>query len=91
MFYQIIQTATSANSKISYSLFKRVVRIETLTANTYGIIVSDFSESLSINDIITDKDEAAKLFRLLCENSIKPSEFLDYTMRFVDSITYKPA
>ncbi len=86
MWYQIIDTKTSENERISYSLFKRVKSVEALTADTYGIIAADCDESFSIDDITTDINEINMLLKSLCAKSVKPKEFLPFVLKFVDSL-----
>ncbi len=86
MWYQIINTQTSADDRICYSLFKRVKSLETLTAYTYGIIAADCDESLSIDDITTDESEAKLLLMSACSKCVHPKEFLPYVMQFLDAV-----
>ncbi len=86
MKYQIIETQTSANERICYSLFQRVKSLETLTACTYGIIAADSDGSFSVDDITTDESEAKLLMKTLCAKSVRPKEFLPYVVQFLDAV-----
>ncbi len=84
MLYQIIKTKTSADEKICYSIFRRPLTVDTVTADTYGIIAADFNESYSVDDIFTDENKVKQLLKSLCEKSITPKEFLHYVIHYID-------
>ncbi len=86
MMYRIIQTTTSANGMVSYSLFKHPISIDMITADTYGIIAADYNSSYSIDDILTDEGQVNVLLKDLCKNSITPKEFFRYVVQYLDNM-----
>ncbi len=86
MWYKIIETKTSDNDQVFYSLFKRLKSLEELTAYTYGIIAADRKESYTIDDILTDRDEVETLLDNLCRESVNPKDFLPFVIQYLDTV-----
>ncbi len=85
MLYQIMDTKTSADDKICYSMYKHAITMDNLSVFTYGIIAVDSNESYSVDDITTDEDSIHSLMDNLCLYSIHPKEFLPFIRQFVDA------